>query len=695
MTTGPGPIRPKHYTSLFSKATLDQQKKELSLTVDGKVKHVSVEILGKGVKRFLQKMKATIQPRKYLQLKVGDQTVLVKCSKLARAIQEGKSPRPKGKTLKKLLKSAKHPLLKEKGEELLKIGGEIAKIKKLAKNNLRVWKQWAAEEGGAIHISKAQQQESGGKYGFTVTDKGEIHLHTRIPIGKGGQKTVTFAVNIQTMKFVARARVKSNPETIEKEQEYYREFPNDPHVLKGHNVTIYGTKGGTSSAMLMELCAGDLEPSFDTEGNYSSPVKNPVKGLHQYFQGIAKSHKKGIALNDIKNENAMVDIRGNVKVGDPGSARNMRKDVEKTIRRLGKLSKLEAKINKIKGKIDKLNEEIKGQPKNVGELKKKKTALRKKIFRISGKIIETEPFIKTLWGLPEYTISHISPEAFSEKIRDLLPKKADLAKAEERTRLSNELQNLIDDPKKMKELSAFLFSRDLFAFGGTIYQHRAKRELTPWHDLGTIIDNIENLDPTVLKAKGEEKTRLQKLGAENPTIQSIKNAFKRTKTQRRELTKQKRLLGKELKNGLKLKGLKEGEKQKLENALKLYIKGDPRIVDNRDLKMLIEHAKSKRVRHLAEEIVEREEKIVKPTLKAIAALCKKELNIDLPVDRNSTEDFVRNLTRAHQEALSYTEPDKSNLLAHLEWELHDPNPAGRPPSEEVERRMREIRKLKK
>lgn len=758
MTTGPGRIPPRLHLSPLAKARLvegAQGKKEVSLEIDGKSQQISAKVLSKNiVKRVWQKLKRS--PKKYVQMKIEDidghrSNILVKISDLKAKIGS------KWKQKIKQTPEPAHALLKGKEKKIAKIQKEIRKIKKLARQNLKEWTTRAEKEGGAIHVTKG---ESGRKYGFTVTEGGDIHLHSRIFIGQGGAKKVTFAVNINTLALSARGRAEdeSKSESIETEVKFFEAFRGNSNILQGHTVTEYGEG---KKAILMPLCLGNLDP-IDKKGNFKSPLKRPIRGLAQAAEALATVHMNEWVNNDIKDENFMINMDGDVVLGDPGESQNIRANIEEAIKALDQIEKIDQEIDETTVHYEALASELKAvqEMPNPEEEVISDLLAEVKSYRKQQRNLKTSknPHLRTImeiWFTPQGTNEFNSPEACpgGDNHSTLLSKpkngKEITQNRKSRTDLRKKLSSLLGNPIEMNKFVEPIIARDTFAFGCMMYTFNAKKKLPPWQDLKTIVEKIHQLaivdkEYELLKLideGAEERSIMRKAleselaaakalpGIEKETIEGLEKEIQALKNQdflkggedkvlkvHQDLEKLKVLEGldslitvKGMLARLKMNDSLEGELSEIKKELStkltkksVAIKGS--LEEQENLRKLIEeyakvplarrgvefleknlgNIKSTSLRNILKEIIDKDLKI-RTNLKNVGTICERKYGIQL------THNYLaRRLTRRHQEALGYTEPDRNDRLAHLEWEMLDPDPMKRPQMRNVAKELNQL-----
>lgn len=686
MTTGP--IRPEQPLTPLSSAHLERGQKKgedkVSLEIQDKTVTLSAKVLGKGLKKVFQQIKAKILAKKYTLLKAHDpeqsgrmRTVIVKTSDLAKELGVGR------KEVKKLVKPEVHSAAKRKVSKR-----ERQKTKKVVKKHFDEWVARAKKgEGGATHISRSM---SGLKHSLTVTEKGDVYRHTGDVLGKGGFKVVKLARNIFTKEYVAVWKIKNNSKAAEVETKIAKTLPNLEHVAQTRGVTDYTTKNEVKSTVgLMRVYAGSLEP----------PIGNYHQGLSEAAEGLTNLHAVGVAHLDVKNENIFTRMDGHADIADLGAARNMRSMIEEAITALKQLQKITASIEEIDEKKALLEAKYKEKKdpmiqKQIKELKDKRTEL-------TNQRMEIEPIVDRVWGQPEYSLIFLSPEWVKESpARKFLPQRGNLRDLGQQGALIGKLKELLKSEQQMENVNRTLFARDTFALATCIYQHRTGKESTPWQDVKTIVKNgftlaIADIDERIRNEKDEGKRKklvAKKLAlVNNPQKQQkltqlLSEDFPRLEEITQEYTTKKEKLRTDLKMEMNRLGISEEKLQNLMNGLETTDKTKISFATEEEQQIFnqfrIRGDKIVALKHQQQAIEKRLQKDY-----------KEAFGLTLPLVFLDRMELLANLTRKHQQSLGYVEPPKRDLLAHLEWEMHDPDPDNRPSMEDVTRRLQQIATL--
>lgn len=80
---------------------------------------------------------------------------------------------------------------------------------------------------------------------------------------------------------------------------------------------------------VMELCKGSLREKLDASGGKGIPVPQAIRYFLQLAYGLRAAHQQGLTHHNIKPENALFDVYGNVKLADFGLSRVIEVDQTK------------------------------------------------------------------------------------------------------------------------------------------------------------------------------------------------------------------------------------------------------------------------------------------------------------------------------------------------------------------------------
>jgi serine/threonine protein kinase len=150
-------------------------------------------------------------------------------------------------------------------------------------------------------------------------------------LGRGGSGIVKEAIDCKTGQKVALKIIKNKDHDVEKEVEMMRIVSKlqNIHFVRLLKYVSAELGCGTSEhvTLVMDLAArGDFFSLVTQTGPLGERLARTY--FHQLMSGLARMHEQGIAHNDLKPENLLLDHNFMLKIADFGSAERMCKDTK-------------------------------------------------------------------------------------------------------------------------------------------------------------------------------------------------------------------------------------------------------------------------------------------------------------------------------------------------------------------------------
>ena len=174
------------------------------------------------------------------------------------------------KSIEKSLEENKSQLMKDLSlkdeKEWKRFKSKLKPISKWARKHQGFYLEELKKQGeNTFHVKKSDMANEKNKvpeYGVTFGLGGEVYVRVQEKLGKGGQKTVYKALNLNTGELVARSVEDTDFQGAKKSEQhnkkFYQDFAKSSHVISGDTVTRYSSqKPGTEKvSTYTELMTG-------------------------------------------------------------------------------------------------------------------------------------------------------------------------------------------------------------------------------------------------------------------------------------------------------------------------------------------------------------------------------------------------------------------------------------------------------